>query len=94
MLIGKVITVIFWLAALFNLIIPFSDPLGTVLFWMLIAICVIHAVELMFFKKRLAAMGYDLSGSDQLKIFIFGGFHLMVLMKSGRFNLSGDSNRA
>lgn len=78
---GKIIISLFWLAALRNLFTPFAQPLGAVLLWLLPLILLVHILEQWFFGRRFSAMGAPLSVRDRLMIIIFGGFHLMTLMK-------------
>ena len=78
---GRIIVSLFWLAALHNLFSPFAQPLSAVLLWLLPLMLLIHILEQWFFGRRFAAMGSPLSVRDRLMIIIFGGFHLMTLIK-------------
>lgn len=78
---GKFVISLFWLASIRNLFIPFAQPLYYVLLWLLPLVLLVHVLEQWFFGRRFKAMGTPLSVKDRLLIIVFGGFHLMTLMK-------------
>ena len=92
--IGKLLVVVFWATALFNLISPLAEPMGNVLNIAAPVMLVMHIVEYFFFSRRFAAMGKPLSTSDKWMIIVFGGFHLMKLMKQIPELSGGNNNRA
>ncbi|WP_062270475.1 DUF1145 domain-containing protein [Endozoicomonas arenosclerae] len=94
MRLGKAVVVLFWLAALLNLFVPVAEPMGTVLKWVAPALLLMHTVEHFFFSRRFAAMGAPLSMKDRYMILIFGGFHLMSLMKKIPNQPVGDQHSA
>jgi putative membrane protein len=99
MLLGKAVVfyplmALFWLAALVNLFSPVADPMGTVLLWGAPALLLMHTAEHFFFSRRFAAMGAPLSVKDRYMILIFGGFHLMSLMKKVPSQAGGEQHSA
>ncbi|AMO56925.1 DUF1145 domain-containing protein [Endozoicomonas montiporae] len=78
---GKFIIGLFWLGSIRNLFIPFAQPLYSVLLWLLPLVLLVHGLEQWFFGRRFQALGSPLSVKDRLLIIVFGGFHLMTLMK-------------
>ncbi len=95
--VGKGLTLLFWIAAVYNVIAPQVSPLGAVLHWVAPVVLVIHSIEALFFSRRFASVGRKLPVSDIVQIVVFGGFHLMGLLKkeqaAGRINVS-DRNSA
>ena len=78
---GKFVISLFWLASIVNLFIPFAQPLYSVLLWLLPLVLFVHVLEQWFFGQRFKAVGMPLSVKDRLLITVFGGFHLMTLMR-------------
>ncbi len=79
--IGKLVVIVFWGTAIFNLFVPMAEPMGNVLNIAAPVVLVMHIIECLFFSRRFAAMGKSLSSRDKWMIIVFGGFHLMKLMK-------------
>ncbi|WP_051786007.1 DUF1145 domain-containing protein [Endozoicomonas numazuensis] len=94
MRLGKAVVVLFWLAALLNLFVPVAEPMGSVLKWAAPLLLLMHTAEHFFFSRRFAAMGAPLSLKDRYMILIFGGFHLMSLMKKVPTQPAGDQHSA
>lgn len=94
MRLGKGLIVLFWLAAIVNLFVPFQEPMGSVLMYMAPVLLLIHTAEHFFFSRRFAAMGAPLTVKDRYMILIFGGFHLMSLMKKVPTSPSGEQHSA
>ncbi|MRI34510.1 hypothetical protein EOPP23_16105 [Endozoicomonas sp. OPT23] len=96
--IGKLVVIVFWVTAIFNLFAPLAEPMGRVLHIAAPAMLVMHALECFFFNRRFTAMGKPLSSSDKWMVIVFGGFHLMKLMKQipelNSGNQSGNNKRA
>ncbi|WP_263078757.1 DUF1145 domain-containing protein [Endozoicomonas sp. Mp262] len=94
---GKGLTLLFWLAAIYNTLVPQTSPLGNLLNWVAPAVLVIHSIEMVFFSWRFAAVGRRLPMLDRVQIVLFGGFYLMRLFKKEQAvkQISmGDSNSA
>ncbi|WOG25596.1 DUF1145 domain-containing protein [Endozoicomonas sp. 8E] len=91
---GKAVVVLFWLSALWNLFMPVAEPMGSVLNWAAPLLLLLHTAEHFFFSRRFAAMGAPLSMKDRYMILIFGGFHLMSLMKKIPTQPVGDQHSA
>jgi len=74
---GRVLTLLFWLVVLFNLFVPFVNPLhllvnlaGSLLF-------VTHVLELLLFNGSLRGRSHP--WRDRLYILIVGIFHLQTI---------------
>ncbi|WP_257276137.1 DUF1145 domain-containing protein [Endozoicomonas sp. SESOKO4] len=94
MRLGKAVVVLFWLSALWNLFVPMAEPMGAVVKWAAPLLLLMHTAEHFFFSRRFAAMGAPLSMKDRYMILIFGGFHLMSLMKKIPIQAVGDQHSA
>lgn len=81
MKLGKIVICFFWLAVFVNIESPLAQPLSSVLFWLGLGVFLVHYFEQWFFNRRLSALGQPLSVKDRLLIMVFGGFHLMTLMR-------------
>ena len=60
---GRLLTLLFWLVVLVNLVVPFVHPL--------------HLLELLVF--RASFRGRPAPGRDRLRVLLFGIFHLQTL---------------
>lgn len=78
---GRLLMLCVWAFLLLNLIQPFPKPLtyfvNVALFFMLI----MHGLQLVLLRATQPEDAAKLSGSTQLKIFIFGVFELLAWQK-------------
>ena len=79
--IGKAITLLFWLTAIYNSMMPLEEPVGAILEWVAPLVLVIHCIEVLFCTRRFAVLGRKLAVTDCIQIMVFGGFHLMCLLR-------------
>lgn len=77
LLVGKVLTLLFWLLVLVNLFAGFAKPVGLLLQATGALVLVAHALELLLFKSRLQHRPKP--WLDRLQVMVFGMFHLYGL---------------
>ncbi|WP_152221289.1 DUF1145 domain-containing protein [Pseudomonas sp. SCB32] len=92
---GKLIALLFWLAVLANLILPFAHPFSTLLTTAGVLILLIHIIEILALRNRL--LGRPRPGMDRLQILLFGVFHFATLPqpaaeKPATANVEGDTH--
>ena len=78
-LIGKVITLIFWIAVFVSLFSVFSDPIAHLLGWAGAAVLLVHFIEVAIFTKRFGKKLIE-PKFDKLMVLIFGIFHIMPFL--------------
>lgn len=74
---GKVLTALFWGVLLANLLQPFAQPFALLLNGAGAFILLIHALELWFFDKRIAACSKP--AQERVQVMLFGVFQLLGL---------------
>ncbi|MBT2295538.1 DUF1145 domain-containing protein [Pseudomonas fluorescens] len=74
---GRLLTLLFWLVVLVNLVMPFVHPLHLLVNLGAAMLLAIHLLELVLFRASLR--GRPASGSDRLRVLLFGIFHLQTL---------------
>ncbi|VXC08736.1 Putative membrane protein [Pseudomonas sp. 8BK] len=74
---GKVLTALFWGVVLANLLQPFAQPFALLLNGAGAFILLIHALELWFFGKRIAACPKPVQ--ERVQVMLFGVFQLLGL---------------
>ncbi|MBT2339570.1 MULTISPECIES: DUF1145 domain-containing protein [Pseudomonas] len=74
---GRLLTVVFWLVVLVNLIMPFVHPLHLLVNLAGALLLVVHLLELLLFRAPLR--GRPAPGRDRLKVLLFGIFHLQTV---------------
>ncbi len=75
--IAKAVLLLFWLAALVNLLMPFPEPLGGRLGWFAGIILAVHVVEVLLFNSRLSSRPQP--WLERLQVLLFGIAHLRSL---------------
>jgi putative membrane protein len=73
----KALLLVFWLAALVNLVMPFASPWGLVINALAGVLLLVHLVEILIFHKRLAAQQEPMRHC--LYVLLFGVLHLQQL---------------
>lgn len=74
---GKVLTALFWGAALANLLHPFAQPFAFLLYLTGALLMLVHGLELWLFDERLR--GCPRPRLERLQVALFGVFHLLYL---------------
>lgn len=74
---GKLLTLLFWLVVLVNLLIPFVHPLHFLLNAAGGVLAVLHLLEAMFCHRSLKGRAHP--WLDRLKVLFFGVFHLQTI---------------
>ncbi|MFZ3184553.1 MAG: DUF1145 domain-containing protein [Pseudomonas sp.] len=74
---AKTLLVLFWLAALVNLLMPFPEPLGGRLGWLAGIILIAHVVEVLLFNSRLSTRSQP--WLERLQVLLFGVLHMRSL---------------
>ncbi|MBX9755352.1 MAG: DUF1145 domain-containing protein [Pseudomonadaceae bacterium] len=74
---AKALLLLFWVAALVNLLMPFPEPLGGRLGWLAGIILIAHVVEMLLFNRRLQARPQP--WLERLQVLAFGFVHLRSL---------------
>ena len=77
-MIGKLVTLLIWLACGYNLIVPFADPLGQGLFWLAIFLLLAHTVECVVYASRVKKAAGS-NAAHFLQLLVFGYFHAISL---------------
>ncbi|MVV51966.1 DUF1145 domain-containing protein [Pseudomonas sp. PB120] len=74
---GKLLTLVFWLVVLTNLLIPFVHPLHFLLNVAGSLLAALHLLEVVFCNRSLKGRAHP--WLDRLKIVFFGVFHLQTI---------------
>ncbi|SSB98986.1 putative membrane protein [Pseudomonas sp. 43mfcvi1.1] len=74
---GRLLTLLFWLVVLVNLIMPFVHPLHLLVNFAAAFLLALHLLELLVF--RASFRGRPSAGRDRLRVLLFGIFHLQTL---------------
>jgi len=74
---GKLLTLLFWLVVLVNLLTPFIYPLNRLVDLAGGLLALLHLVELVFCNRSLKGRPHP--WRDRLKIALFGVFHLQTI---------------
>lgn len=74
---GRLLTLLFWLVVLVNLIMPFVHPLHLLVNLAGALLLAVHVLELLLFRANLR--GQPSPGRDRLRVLLFGIFHLQTL---------------
>ncbi|ROM70223.1 hypothetical protein BK654_28220 [Pseudomonas brassicacearum] len=74
---GRLLTLLFWLVVLVNLIMPFVYPLHGLVNIAGAMLLAVHLLELLFF--RASFRGRPSPGRDRLRVLLFGLFHLQTI---------------
>ncbi|WP_237883883.1 DUF1145 domain-containing protein [Pseudomonas sp. PGPR40] len=74
---GKLLTLLFWLVVLVNLLIPFTHPLHLLVNLAGSVLAGLHLLELVFCNRSLKGRAHP--WRDRLKIVVFGVFHLQTI---------------
>ncbi|MDP3846527.1 MAG: DUF1145 domain-containing protein [Pseudomonas sp.] len=74
---AKALLLLFWVAALVNVLMPFPEPLGGRLGWLAGIILIAHVVEMLLFNRRLQARPQP--WLERLQVLAFGFVHLRSL---------------
>ncbi len=74
---GKLLTLLFWLVVLVNLLIPFINPLHLLVSMAGALLAVIHLLEVLLCNRSLKGRAHP--WRDRLKILFFGVFHLQTI---------------
>ncbi len=77
LLVGKLVTLLFWALVVVNLFAGFAKPFGLLLQVTGALVLVAHALELLLFKSRLQHRPRP--WLDRLQVMLFGVFHLYGL---------------
>ncbi len=78
-LIGKVVTLLFWVAVLVSLFSVFPESVETILGWAGAGILLVHFVEVALFTRRFGAQLIE-PKFDKLMVLVFGIFHVLPFM--------------
>lgn len=74
---GRLLTLLFWLVVLVNLIMPFVHPLHLLVNFAGALLLAVHLLELLLF--RASFRGRPSPGRDRLRVLLFGIFHLQTI---------------
>ena len=74
---GKLLTLLFWLVVLVNLLTPFVYPLHSLVELAGGALALFHLLELLFCNRSLRGRAHP--WRDRFQIAIFGVFHLQTI---------------
>lgn len=74
---GRLLTLLFWLVVLVNLVVPFVHPLHLLVNVAGAFLLVLHLLELLLF--RASFRGRPAASRDRLRVLLFGIFHLQTL---------------
>ncbi|WP_434572233.1 DUF1145 domain-containing protein [Pseudomonas sp. R3-56] len=74
---GRLLTLLFWVVVLVNLVMPFVHPLHLLVNLAGVSLLAIHLLELLLFRARFR--GRPAPGRDRLRVLLFGIFHLQTL---------------
>lgn len=74
---GRLLTLLFWLVVLVNLVVPFVHPLHVLVNLAGVLLLAVHLLELLWF--RASFRGLPSPGRERLRVLLFGIFHLQTL---------------
>jgi putative membrane protein len=74
---GRLLTLLFWLVVLTNLVLPFIYPLHLLVNLAGALLLALHLLELLLF--RACFRGLPAPGRERLRVLLFGIFHLQTL---------------
>lgn len=74
---GKLLALLFWALVLVNLLASFAQPFGLLLHLAGALVLLMHGLELLLFKARLAQRPRP--WLERLQVLLFGAFHLFGL---------------
>lgn len=77
LLLGKVLTALFWGVVLANLLQPFAQPFALLLHAAGVLILLVHGLELWLFDKRIATSAKP--AQERVQVMLFGVFQLLGL---------------
>lgn len=75
---GRLLTLLFWLVVLVNLVMPFVHPLHLLVNFAGAFLLLLHVLELVLFRAQFR--GRSSPGGDRLRVLLFGIFHLQTLL--------------
>ena len=78
---GRLLILGVWAFLLLNLVHPFPRPMNIFVNVALIFTSFMHALQMVMLKNGLPKDGPQMTGWQQLRVFIFGVFELLVWMK-------------
>ena len=78
---GRLLMLGVWAVLILNLVHPFPRPLNIFVNVALIFTSFMHALQMVMLKNGLPKDGPPMTGWQQLRVFIFGVFELLVWMK-------------
>ncbi|AJB72761.1 MULTISPECIES: DUF1145 family protein [Enterobacter] len=79
--VGRLLMLGVWAFLILNLVHPFPRPLNIFINVALIFTAFMHALQMVMLKNGLPKDGPPMTGWQQLRVFIFGVFELLVWMK-------------
>ncbi|CAG8866882.1 hypothetical protein PS627_02153 [Pseudomonas fluorescens] len=82
LMLGKVLTVIFWGVVLMNLLVPQPSPLNLLISAAGMFLLTLHVLEVLFFNGSLRERGHP--WFDRLQILLTGIFHIMSIPRPVR----------
>lgn len=74
---GRLLTLLFWLVVLVNLVLPFVYPLHLLVNLAGALLLAVHLLELLLFRASFRHS--PAPGRDRLRVLLFGIFHLQTL---------------
>ncbi|KHK61382.1 MULTISPECIES: DUF1145 domain-containing protein [Pseudomonas] len=74
---GRLLTLVFWLVVLVNLLLPFVHPLHVLVNLAGALLLAVHLLELLLFRAQFR--GRPAAGRDRFRVLLFGIFHLQTL---------------
>jgi putative membrane protein len=82
LIVGKVLTALFWGVVLANLLQPFAQPFALLLNGAGAFILLIHALELWLFNKRI--VGSAKPSQERVQVMLFGVFQVLAMPAASR----------
>lgn len=82
---GKLLMLAVWGFFIWNLVQPFPSPIKHFVNIAMIFMIVMHGLQLLMLKTMTTKDQEKLKGTDQLKIFIFGVFELLLWQKKSNW---------
>ncbi|WP_250657326.1 DUF1145 domain-containing protein [Alkalimarinus coralli] len=76
---GKIITLIFWVAVIASLFEVFSETASAMLGWAGAAVLIVHFIEVALFTKRFGDKLIE-PKFDKLMVLVFGIFHVLPFL--------------
>lgn len=78
---GRLLMVLVWAFLLLNVVHPFPRPVNIFVNVALVFMVLMHGLQMLLLKATLTKNGPALSRGQQLRIFLFGVFELLVWQK-------------